>query len=343
MGKQDTSASASTEYLHGVRGLAVAIVLAGHCSNAGLHLVPGLDLRATAKAGVWLFFILSAYLLTPKLIVGFESRPILAVVRHFALRRIFRILPLYYAVLIGLAVIGTMGMGELFRHIVLVAGREHFWTIPVEMAFYAVLPLAAFALANLNPQVRPWIGALLFAVSMAIYFLVGPKGVAENSLALMHYGPFFAAGMGLCLLPPMKSSGGGTALVIVSLLAMPFVSPRVLVALSGTTIEQALSWSWMFAIGWTVFLYGANSSRFVRILLSYSWAVHLGKVSFGVYLIHYQLTVWASEWDWLSPALRGWGVVVVSIACATLSLRYFEDPILSWATKPKRSTVASEA
>ena len=49
----------------GVGGcLAVLLVLLSHASNVQIFLWPGLDFRGTGRAGVFLFFVLSAYLLT---------------------------------------------------------------------------------------------------------------------------------------------------------------------------------------------------------------------------------------------------------------------------------------
>ena len=50
--------------LDGLRGFAVLLVLLSHMSLVGINLVPGLDFAGIGKAGVYLFFVLSAFLLT---------------------------------------------------------------------------------------------------------------------------------------------------------------------------------------------------------------------------------------------------------------------------------------
>lgn len=86
--------------LDGLRGLAVLIVLASHLANAGLPVFPGLSLSGTGKSGVYLFFVLSAYLLTRLLL----ARPVrewrsLHPWIDYGLRRVLRIWPLYLVVL----------------------------------------------------------------------------------------------------------------------------------------------------------------------------------------------------------------------------------------------------
>ena len=57
--------------LDGLRGLAVLVVIGSHLSNVGMLPRPGLS--GTGKSGVYLFFVLSAYLLTRILL----QRPLL--------------------------------------------------------------------------------------------------------------------------------------------------------------------------------------------------------------------------------------------------------------------------
>ena len=54
--------------LDGLRGVAVLLVLLAHSSNVGLRLHPALDLSGCGRMGVFLFFVLSAYLLTGQLL-----------------------------------------------------------------------------------------------------------------------------------------------------------------------------------------------------------------------------------------------------------------------------------
>jgi peptidoglycan/LPS O-acetylase OafA/YrhL len=64
------SGTSDNAWLHGLRSIAALIVVVGHASSFGMPIIPGLS--STAKAGVWVFFMLSAYLLVGKLIEQFE-------------------------------------------------------------------------------------------------------------------------------------------------------------------------------------------------------------------------------------------------------------------------------
>src|SRR5690606_21527322 len=80
--------------LDGIRGIAALIVFVAH---AGLgHIVPG-------GFGVTIFFFLSGYLITTLLCVEFEKTGSISL-KHFYLRRVYRIFPPLYPVL-GLALL----------------------------------------------------------------------------------------------------------------------------------------------------------------------------------------------------------------------------------------------
>ena len=141
--------------LDGLRGLAVLIVLGSHLSNAGFLPQPGLS--GSGKSGVYLFFTLSAFLLTRALL----RRPLADFTSawrwaDYALRRVLRIWPLYLVLLLAswaLTQAGVTGWhyqmdtGAVLRHLTLREGQSVLWSIPVEFIFYLWLPLVSLALA----------------------------------------------------------------------------------------------------------------------------------------------------------------------------------------------------
>jgi peptidoglycan/LPS O-acetylase OafA/YrhL len=161
--------------LDGLRGLAILLVMTFHFSRAvplqswvgdWLALVP----RA-GWCGVDLFFVLSGFLITGIL---FDARGSRGYFRNFYMRRLLRIFPLYYGVLLFLFVI--LPLATSFRVLAPESIREnqgwlwcycsnvrmvltgewlfnsdwcqlnHFWSLAVEEHFYLLWPLAVFRL-----------------------------------------------------------------------------------------------------------------------------------------------------------------------------------------------------
>src|SRR3989304_8945599 len=128
--------------LDGLRGIACLYVIIIHQMNGNLYLFP---LPYTTFGGgmvsVWIFFVLSAYLLTTNLYHDLEiaSSKFFSILQY-AIYRIFRIYFLYLFVLIIHTILGDMPISGVFEHILLREGWHELWTIPVEFKSYLIIP-----------------------------------------------------------------------------------------------------------------------------------------------------------------------------------------------------------
>ncbi len=137
--------------LDGLRGVAIIFVLLVHFFNVGF-LYPYLYF---GWAGVDLFFVLSGFLITGILL---DTKHKKGYYRVFILRRALRILPLYYAVLIGIAIlslhINSLNWFKQYQYfywfhasnyLILQKGffqpLGHFWSLAIEEQFYLFWPL----------------------------------------------------------------------------------------------------------------------------------------------------------------------------------------------------------
>src|SRR5262249_10509534 len=137
-------------------------------------------LRQMLGAGVLIFFSLSGYLIAgPFLRALVDGRP-LPGIRSYLVRRVARIYPAYWlafgAVLLLLWPPGGVRAYQVPVHLLLLQSSWPVngeptaiffvaWTLGVEMAFYAFVPLAAWALRAIHP--RPWRPGRLAAVVLA--------------------------------------------------------------------------------------------------------------------------------------------------------------------------------
>ena len=142
--------------LDGVRGIAVLLVFLSHTSGRDQAAFPSFNFAGIGHTGVYLFFVLSAFLLALGLFRVAINRD---TVGAFFLRRVFRIMPLYLFVLAGVfswqILSGRVeprylhigdGWTGLLQHLLMYRGDGVFWTIVVEMQFYLLLPIAVWAL-----------------------------------------------------------------------------------------------------------------------------------------------------------------------------------------------------
>lgn len=125
--------------------------------------------------GVTLFFVLSGFLITRILLLQ-KGQPLKKSLKVFYVRRVFRIFPVYYAVLIVLLLIDfekisslwvwlftyTINIYESVNNTVDVGHFNHFWSLALEEQFYLVWPLIVF----LIPLKRfVWMTLVLIAAS----------------------------------------------------------------------------------------------------------------------------------------------------------------------------------
>ncbi|GLP76584.1 acyltransferase [Mycobacterium antarcticum] len=153
--------------LTGTRALAVLLVLATHAAFATGSLLDGYigAMYARLDVGVSMFFVLSGFLLCRPWVYAAATRSQAPSIAHYAGRRVRRIVPAYVVtVLLAYAVYLLMSAGAnpgqswtgLAHHLTftqiyppdylstnLHLGLSQTWSLAVEVAFYAVLPLLA--------------------------------------------------------------------------------------------------------------------------------------------------------------------------------------------------------
>lgn len=346
--------------LDGLRGVAVLIVLGSHLSNAGLLVQPGLS--GAGKSGVYLFFVLSAFLLTLPLLA--KPRRALTDPRlwaAYATRRVLRIWPLLLVVLLLGWALTSAGIPwhyrldtlALVRHLTLREGQSVLWSIPVEFTFYLLLPVLAVALALLPRRTPATLVALLGVGAMVAAGRLWPYALLERDLTrLGPYLPTFLGGMfAAALHVRLGASCHPRAWSTVGLLALcGFVAtlPSVWAVLADQPFRPDFNHAWMAGFGllWSALL--------LALLRGPAWfrAPFETRALRGVGLISYSLYLWHMPvLDAFRLAGRPGGVVgglvaaVAAIGAAWLSYRLFERPLrdVRWPTHAPRGPAEPSA
>ena len=209
-----------------LRALAALGVLVGHVWGA--HYAFGPQARDTLLArtifgggyGVYVFFALSGYLLFRPLVAAtFDGGRV--DLRRYAINRLLRTLPLYYAVVVVLLVVqeggGTAGQWlrfgtlteNLFRSTALTVDGP-IWSLIVELQFYALLPFVAYGLARLARRSRRNAAVLLLIAGLAgaglRLYLLDRRHVDDPRVvySLLTTAFFFVPGMLLALVRDVR-------------------------------------------------------------------------------------------------------------------------------------------
>ncbi|WP_442682415.1 acyltransferase family protein [Stenotrophomonas sp. JC08] len=340
-----TAGTAHVLPLDGLRGLAVLIVIGSHLSNAGW--LPWPNLSGIGKSGVYLFFVLSAYLLAHAML----ARPLASLANrrywiNYALRRVLRIWPLYLVILLSSWSLTRAGIGDwhyqidnaaLLGHLALREGQSVLWSIPVEFSFYLWLPLIVGALALLRalPGGR-WLGLLLLVLLVLLARWHWPAAQAPaNGVQLGPYLVVFLCGVAAAWvhgawpgLARWRRLWQVLAWLLLGLLVL--ATPSLWALLRGGNYDPELNHRWFtaFGMGWGLLLLAVlwGGGALARFFACAPMRL-TGVVSFSAYLWHMPVLQAAN-----ALGLREWGaaglilLLAGMLSAAMISFLLFERP-----------------
>lgn len=321
--------------LDALRGIAALIVLISHSANDGL--LPEILGRGFGQMGVGIFYILSAFLLT---ILYTPNAPDKARYHDYGVRRIARVLPLFYAAM-ALSILLQLATGQsifpvlkslptLLGNVFLLQGSSVLWSIPVELHFYVVFILF-WGLVRRSALLA--LGGLI-VLQLVLLMLLRITDI-QSTLLLPYWMHFFTIGcaFGVIASRPdlydrISQSVWLRGIIVIGVASLPLVLPQVRRVYFDQ--EPLANYADPLTIGWVV----AFSALFVFRVVPPRWLDNkvlrfMGEVSFSVYLLHYfvlkPLTVVARQ-DIVFPGDRFIIVVIGVYAISGLVNRFFERP-----------------
>jgi peptidoglycan/LPS O-acetylase OafA/YrhL len=357
--------------LDGVRGLAILLVLLYHFSFYGgmrSELLVDRIFRVVTLAGwsgVDLFFVLSGFLITGIL---YDAKGGPAYFRNFYVRRVLRIFPLYYAVLVVcFVVLPTISAPDpAFRQLVddqiwywtyltnvkfTISGWPqhlslgHFWSLAVEEQFYFVWP-AVVLLCGRRALVKTCLGCIGVAVLLRVFLYFSGNSMATYVLTVTRMD---ALTLG-ALLAVLARDPGGLARWRPHAIIAGWIAGAGLFAIAVAGKGLSLEDPWMQTIGYTLLaiVYGtlltlvltATEGSALRRVFSARALLVLGRYSYGLYVYHHLVIgevrrsgFRASHHEVLGSQLPAQGLYVlvafcITFAIAALSWHLFEEPIL---------------
>lgn len=332
--------------LDGVRGLAILLVLGVHFCQSFLHQVNPklLKIAILGQTGVDLFFVLSGFLITGILL---DSKGTSHWLRNFFVRRMLRIVPLYYLALIVIYFVWpALHLGSWVPWTQSLwywaysqdipwtlhpdfSGPNHFWSLAVEQHFYLIWPFLVLGLSRRN---------LLRAVVAAIAISL------LSRVLLDHYDPYYFT------LARLDSLSMGAAVAILArqpgangLVRMLPWAKRALIAVVVAGAIGALlppSFIPLTRVLRNTLIAAFYASALVLILenrigpikrvLSTQLMRSTGKYSYAMYIFHPFLFTWLITHGWM--AYNAWSLplgIVITYLAGWISWQLIEKPILN--------------
>jgi peptidoglycan/LPS O-acetylase OafA/YrhL len=359
--RQVKSKSSYLPHLDGLRALAILGILFEHF---------GMTLPTLLRCGplsVRFFFVLSGYFITLSLWklqaeVGKSNGGSFLPLCRFYLRRLVRIGPPFYlALLVG----ALFGVEEVRTNLFWLATFQannyiawigywpnsisHFWSLAVQEQFYLLWPVIVLTLP------RRWFlpvmaAFIVFGLIFRFWCIATEASTLTRWVTLFGCVDSFAVGALIAYMKQARLLERMRFLSPTALFAMPlgafgcFFLGRALMtlpennlflALTETVDAVFLAWALVAALV-------GGTGRYIR-LLSWSPLVYLGRISYGIYVYHVFVIVL------ISPLLVRHGVTVahfallrtgiffvLTVAVASLSWHYVEQPFLAWRNSASR-------
>lgn len=350
--------------LDGLRGFAALLVVFSHTSNVGMHIIPFLDFRGTGKCGVYLFFLLSSFLLSIPLLHKHDKLFTAPVLGNYWLRRFLRIYPLYTVYLLA-ALVSTWILGrfigipntgipyvirpeEFLKNFLLLETKGVTWSIAVEFKFYFILPLLILVFQKFRTFGTAAV-TMLWLFTVAFCMWIWPQSeVGKNDVRLGYYMPVFLAGTYLAIIhlemisKPESSLAtrirkASAILAPMAALALIVVAPAIMDTLTGSRkISAHFQKNFVFhAVCWSLVVMGAvHHSGWIQRFFNLRFLRSCGALSFSMYLFHMPVISMLKRTDW-DRNLCGWIVLVASLITSYISFRFLEKPMsrIKWPAR----------
>ncbi|WP_234735019.1 acyltransferase family protein [Tellurirhabdus bombi] len=348
--------------LDGLRCLAVLFVLLEHWLGAR-------NILPLGPLGVTLFFVLSGFLITRILLTSKEKLAgqqggFKRYIKTFYIRRTLRIFPLYYAILILLAVLNVPPVREtlvwsalyatniyMIIHRTWLGSIDHFWSLAVEEQVYLVVPFVLFFLPK---RLVPWLVIGTMLVSFAVRYMVyrWPLPLMVSYVATPACLDSFGLGALLAYWylykPTLFQKIFSNTWLIISSVAL--YSCLLALSMNNESFHKVYPALWdrfcasvmgAFIIGGAVIGYKGVG----KWLLENPFSQYIGRISYGLYLIHafvynafymnYDFVLMSpwNEWVAAIPALDNWILLKlayclsITVVLASLSWYLLENPI----------------
>jgi len=295
--------------LDGLRGIAYLLILLYHF----FIFIPGAEF---GWIGVEIFFCLSGYLITNILL---KSRTRQNWYFYFYLRRILRIFPLYFFFLLLLLIVGYFFSPGPYLHFFLkyklfyflylqnwlyvflqtdpTTFLNHFWTLAVEEQYYLLWPLILLTIKKEIRLLYFLLGAMVSIIGLRTYFLAYPV-FNLNWPTLFTYTRIdgLILGSALALLHHYTISGGSRKIKLLFAGLLVFQALCLLYLYFNTPAKpdyKAACGYFLTAAGFSglIQLVLRKKVKAINRLLSNSFLLFTGRISYGLYIFHWPVYV----------------------------------------------------
>lgn len=329
--------------LDGLRGIAILLVLVSHASGAGWMFLEHLNFTKAGKIGVFLFFVLSAYLLDRQIAIALISKKSSKLYwLNYLLRRFLRIYPLFFIALLAHLTLTLIGyetvitsFKDIVNHLLLLDGKNIFWSIPVEFKYYFLSPVLMFiAHKFLNWKIKTVVPFLFTLAALALFL---DLRYSLSNISTVRYLPIFLTGTlfsiyDLVWKKENSLNMNGLMYNIIALLCflgMLLTVPYYFNALFQEPINfhESPYFLW-YALFWTGVLICAKYGKgAIKMFLELKILRFFGTISYSAYLLHKLILIPLINTTMVGNGFKFYIFMLATTFISMLSYLVFERPL----------------
>jgi peptidoglycan/LPS O-acetylase OafA/YrhL len=352
--------------LHGLRFIGAAIVFIGHLDQMrrGIGLYPQEWLPIPDKLGVILFFVLSGHLIT-FLLFKEKSKSHISL-GSFYVRRLLRILPLYYLIVFSALFynkVDNFTYSDILFHLMVLPNysgigipfAKHVWSIGIEEQFYLIQPIVSKYLT-----LKSLIVFLLFVVFSEEYFniLDALSHLIFNSFPLPFsiWGPFregcqyygcIAIGCLSFIFYYLKKDSLLKEILFSKIFQLATYATLIIMLFITHSIPGKRGVDFRFyAVVFSIIILNVSRNKNSIIKIENSFYRFFGDLSYGIYMFHPSCmylvfhslnNVFPKEDGFVINICRYLITFTLTTLLSWLSFKYFERPFLDIKDKFKKT------
>ncbi len=330
--------------LDGLRGIAVIMVLLSHSSNNQIYFHKAIAFNGIGKGGVYLFFVLSAYLLDSQIASAMMNHSAdYFFWRRYFIKRFLRIFPLFIVSLFIFWMASNAGIPtsivngvDMVKHVLLWKGNGVFWSIPVEFKYYILSPFILLVCQRyLKWNIR---SIALFFVLLSGATLMADTIFELNKISTLKYLLVFLTGTFLAIYnilvqPAGSDTGWMKRAGIFGMMALIFclvMNPNYMgdwMGISNSNNGRKLMIIYALLCGVMLFAALYDQGLFRRFLEN-KFLRFIGVISFSVYLFHMPVIyVMNQNFMFIPDPLKIYFFFGITICLSVISYLLIERPL----------------
>jgi len=340
--------------LTGLRGLAIIFVLLSHANKAGFLLFNEFDFSGGGRYGVFIFFILSSFLLTKQFLALGEGISFKAYFPRYLMRRFLRIYPLFVSTLLVYYVFHVFGHTiwefdewDLLRNILLLEGTGVFWVIPVEFQYYFCIPVISALLVKYYDN---FVEVIVFSIAFIILYSISIDAKYQANigpfLAVFYIGSFLAYLQDS--LEKLKITERASwclnktcnVVSVICLIVFVLLVPKYfgyIVGVDNVPVGYFHNSFLLLGVLSSILVFTViNSNGVIKAILANRFFNFVGKVSFSSYLGHYLVLAAILKYsEFFLPEVAFVMFFLLTFLFSYVSFRLIEEPLYRLGRKKR--------